>query len=269
VSDFLGTLVARSLSAPLALPLVQPRLPSRFETEAPAPPAFDEREVEGTPRVEREPPAARADPAPTPATPTPRTRHAADEPRAPTRREARDAHETPLPRTRRRERDEAETLPPRPRRREEPREPSGTRHLRPPAPALTPPAASAVTLRDHAPAATPAPATTRHESRTRTVVVERERVEGRTPEAPAVSRARVVPVVTLAPPEPRAEPPSRAPSLAAPAEPAPVIQVTIGRIEVRARETRAAPAREPAAAGPLTSLEDYLARRRRQGGGAS
>lgn len=264
MSDFLGTLVARSLSAPLALPVVQPRLPSRFEPDGVGAGAtFAEREVEADPRVAREPVAAHAQPTVAHAAPRPRPQPAETELPA-TRREARPfGDDAALPRVRSSvERDEGET--PRPTR------PASTPPVVTPAPRPTPrvpPNEAPVATAPRREAASDATPATPRQIETRTVVVEREHAERRAPKADAARPARVVPVVTLAPPAARSEPTAAVPSPAAAAETAPVIQVTIGRIEVRARETRAAP-RERAAAGPLTSLEDYLARRRR-GGGAS
>lgn len=137
------------------------------------------------------------------------------------------------------------------------------------------PSATASAPRAAAPSAPSAttPARHAHETQaTRPLVVEREQATPSAIPRTPTNSARLAPVVTLAPPAalPAPRPATRATSFAQAAapEPAPVIQVTIGRIEVRARETRGAPARPRATAGPLTSLEDYLARRQREGGGA-
>jgi hypothetical protein len=270
MSDFLGTLLARSLSAPLALPVVQPRLLSRFEPEGAASAAvMTEREAPHTARTDRDASTPRVEPEAPQARPSrtsvalepeharaPRPTTAFAEP-SPNQRPQVPRTETPTPSASMRP---PEALEP------EPQRPSTvlpTRTLtRPAAPLTTRVAAPAEAPRvPHQPTSeNPIPPASPPPSQATLAV-----------SLPPAQAAHVVPSVTLARAastavaEPRAAlAPPRAPAEA----PAPVIQVTIGRIEVRARESRAGVPRERTVAGPLTSLEDYLARRRREGGGA-
>jgi hypothetical protein len=292
MSGFLATLVARSVAAPTPIPVMRPRVPSRFEPDAgssspspvvseietaivpprPAPPVKQDDPLRDVQSREQStpPPAGRAHSG------SPRDDDALDvaRPSRPTRGDA-SAAGVPLPTPA----GAADS-------RDAPDDERSSQSLtRSPVDGRHEGAAPKTTVRVERLVAPPVPSPSAVEhpdaSETRPRPAAAASIHDRTVDAapmpshaadaapaprPAVTAMRVVVAEPARqPPMARPQEPPRAPG---PADEPSTVHVTIGRLEIRAVQARPEPGRRAAPPPPL-SLEDYVARRRREGGGGS